>query len=70
MYNTIEELDQHCIENAIMFTVVRGRSPFNRTRKEFTTLNAAKAFAEQFADRRSLIYAITKAGRCAPIFTV
>lgn len=70
MYNTVEELDQHCINNAVMFTVIRGRSPFNRIREEFATLNDAKAFAEQFADRRSLIYAITAAGRCAPVMTI
>ena len=70
MYNTVEELDQYCINNAVMFTVIRGRSPFNRIRKEFATLENAKAFAEQFSDGRSLIYAVTKIGRCAPILTI
>lgn len=69
MYNTIEELDQHCIENAVMFTAIRGRSPINRVRMEFATIDAAKAYAAGFNDGRTLIYAVTAQGRSAPILT-
>lgn len=67
MYNTIEALDQHCLDNAVMFTAIRGRNPMNRTRVEFDTLEAAKAYAADFGDKRTLIYAVTAQGRSAPI---
>ena len=70
MYSTIEELDQHCLENAVMFTAIRGRNPMQRVRMEFATLDEAKAYATSFGDKRTLIYAITKAGRSAPILTI
>lgn len=70
MYSTIEELDQHCLDNAVMFTAIRGRNPMQRVRMEFVTLDEAKAYAANFADGRTLIYAITKAGRTAPILTI
>lgn len=69
MYNTIEELDQHCMDNAVMFAAIRGRSPINRVRVEFATIDEAKAYAATFSDKRTLIYAVTAQGRSAPILT-
>lgn len=69
MYNTIEELDQHCLDNAVMFTAIRGRNPMRRVRMEFTNLNEAKEYAANFGDGRTLIYAVTAQGRSAPIVT-
>jgi hypothetical protein len=69
MYNTIEALDQHCLDNAVMFTAIRGRNPMSRVRMEFATLDEAKAYAVGFGDKRTLIYAVTAQGRSAPILT-
>lgn len=69
MYNTIEELDQHCLANAAYFTAIRGRNPMRRVRKEYVTLKEARAYAASFGDGRTLIYAVTAHGRSAPIAT-
>lgn len=67
MINTIDDFDQHCLDNAVMFTAIRGRQPADRLRTEFPSLEEAKAFAAQYGDGRTLIYAVTKQGRSAPI---
>lgn len=67
MYNTLTEFDQHCLDNAILFTAVRGRRPSDRIRVEFDTLEDAKAYAATFGDGRTIIYAVTAKGRSASI---
>lgn len=70
MYNSLTELDQHCLNNAILFTAIRGRSPMNRTREEFATIEDAKRYAATFGDGRTIIYAVTAHGRSAPIINL
>lgn len=69
MYNNLTDLDQHCIDNAVLFTAIRGRNPMTRTRMEFSSLEEAKEYASGFSDRRTMIYAVTKQGRSAPILS-
>jgi len=70
MYNTIDDLDRHCLENAVLFTAIRGRNPSSRIRMEFDSLDPAKEYAATFSDGRTLIYAVTKQGRSAPILSL
>jgi hypothetical protein len=70
MYNDLTAFDQHCFDNAILFTAVRGRRPADRTRVEFDTLEEAKAYGRSFADGRTIIYAVTVKGRSAPIANI
>jgi hypothetical protein len=59
----LDDFDAHCIANAIYFTAVRGRSPFNRTKEQFGTREEALNYAVQFNDGRTMIYAVTAQGR-------
>jgi hypothetical protein len=63
MFANIDEFDQHCFDNAAYFTAVRGRSPFDRIKKQFSSYEEAKTFAAQFNDGRTMIYAVTAKGR-------
>jgi hypothetical protein len=70
MYNDLTEFDQHCLNNAILFTAIRGRRPADRTRVEFDTLEEAKAYGQSFGDGRTIIYAVTVKGRSTPIANI
>ena len=52
----------YCLENAAYFTAIRGRIPRNRTRAQFDTLADAQAYAHQFGDGCTMIYAVTAKG--------
>jgi hypothetical protein len=56
---TAHELN--CFTNATSFTAVRGRGA-QRTRKDFLSFDAAKAYAAEFGDGRTMIYAVTANG--------
>lgn len=56
-----------CLENAAYFVAVRGRRPADRIRREVATIEDARAFAAEFNDGRTMIYAITDAGNSAHI---
>ena len=47
--------------SAKLFTVIEGRSPFNRTRSEFKTWPEARAFAE--GRPQAMVYAVAGTGR-------
>lgn len=59
--------EQHCLENAVLFSAVRGARPAQRVRQEFPTLEEARAFARKHGDGRTMIYAVTKLGLSAHI---
>jgi hypothetical protein len=52
----------NCLANAAYFTAIRGRDPRTRIRAKFDTIDAATAYAEQFGDGRTMIYAVTAKG--------
>lgn len=56
-----------CLENAAYFVAIRGRRPADRIRREVPTIEDARAFAAEFNDGRTMIYAITDAGNSAHI---
>lgn len=56
-----------CLAKAALFTACRGRTPRQRTRREFPDLAAARAYAAEFGDGRTMIYAVTAEGRFAHI---
>lgn len=58
--------EKFCLENATHFSAVRGRG-YKRSREDFNTFDAAKEFALQFNDGRTMIYAITESGSSAHI---
>lgn len=56
------------LENAAYFTAVRGAvSASWRVKREFKTIDEARAFARTFGDGRTMIYAVTAEGRDAHI---
>ena len=59
--------ERFCFQNAAYFTTVRGARPANRSRVEHTTFSAAAAAAANTGDGRTMIYAVTAAGRFAHI---
>lgn len=58
--------ETNCLTNAASFTAVRGRGA-QRTRKDFTSFDAAKAYAAECGDGRTMIYAVTANGSSAHI---
>ena len=56
-----------CLAKADHFVAVRGRNPTTRIRARFDRMEQAEAFAAAFADRRTMIYAVTAEGRSAHI---
>jgi len=56
-----------CLANADHFTAARGRIAGHRTVAKFPSLDAAKAYASTFGDRRTMIYAVTALGNSAHI---
>ena len=56
-----------CLENAAHFVAARGRTPTQRTRETFATLDEAKSYARAIGDGRTMIYAITALGNVAHI---
>ena len=61
---TAHELN--CLADAASFTAVRGRGA-QRTRTEFASFDDAKAYAADFDDGRTMIYAVTFSGSSAHI---
>lgn len=59
--------EQFCLDTADHFTVVRGRTPKQRTRERASSLDEAKALAAKHGDGRSMIYAVNAAGNNAHI---
>ena len=53
--------EQYCFNNAVSFSAVRGVGR-KRTRSDFNTYDEALAFASQFTDGRTMVYAITDMG--------
>ena len=51
--------EAYCLANAARFVAVRGRTPRDRTRAEFDCLEAAREFAGQHGDGRTMIYGVT-----------
>lgn len=58
----LDSRQTYCLENAVYFTAIRGRIPRNRTREQFDTLADAQAYAYQFGDGCTMIYAVTAKG--------
>ena len=60
--------EQFCFDTATHFSAVRGRiAAGTRTREEFTSLEAAKEYADGHGDGRTMIYAINALGNSAHI---
>jgi hypothetical protein len=61
---TLNPREQHHLDNAVYFTVIRGANPRTRIRREFPALASAEAWAlaEYKGDRRCMIYAVSKDG--------
>lgn len=59
--------EAECLAKADHFVAVRGRTPKERTRKECATMADAEGYAKGFGDGRTMIYAVTAAGRSAHI---
>ena len=59
--------EQFCLATAVHFTVVRGRTPAQRTREQAASLSEAKAIAAKHGDGLSMIYAVNAAGNSAHI---
>jgi hypothetical protein len=64
---TINPHETFCLANADHFTAARGRVAGQRTVEKFPSLEAAKAYAAEFGDGRTMIYAITASGNSAHI---
>jgi hypothetical protein len=56
-----------CLATADHFIACRGSKPATRIRARFDRIDQAEAFAATFADRRTMIYAVTAEGRSAHI---
>lgn len=67
-FETIHEKD--CFINAEYFTAIRGSSPFNRKRLEFTTYDEAMAYGAALNDGRTMLYAVTPLGLSAHISNI
>jgi len=60
--------EKNCLQNASFFTAIRGASPQNRIRAEFSSLDDAMSYAKNtFSDGRTMIYAVTDMGLSAHI---
>jgi len=69
MTTKLNEYEAKCLQDAALFTAVRGRG-FNRTRADFTTYEDAVQHAATFGNGRTMIYAVTSAGMTAHITNV
>ena len=58
--------ERNCLANAVSFTAVRGRGA-QRNRQDFASFDAAKAYATEQGDGRTMIYAVTANGSSAHI---
>ena len=56
-----------CLNTATHFVAARGRTPRQRTREEFATLEAAKEYAADKGDSKTMIYAVNALGNSAHI---
>lgn len=61
--------EQKCFENATGFTAVRGIGA-KRTRRDFELFADVEAYANQFGDKRTMVYAITEIGHNAHICNI
>lgn len=59
--------EEFCLKTATSFSAVRGRTPRQRVRFDAVTMDAAIEYAAQFADGRTMIYAINDLGNSAHI---
>lgn len=65
----MKSLNSHeafCFATAATFSAVRGRGA-SRTRENFTSFDDAKAYAAQFGDKRTMVYAVNDMGNNAHI---
>ena len=62
----LNEHEQACFDAADHFTAARGRGA-KRTVERCANLKAVKAYADKQGDGRTMIYAVTAAGRVAHI---
>lgn len=60
--NDLDTRQAYCFANADYFTAIRGRDPRNRSRFQFSNFEDAQEYARQFADKRTMIYAVTSKG--------
>ena len=58
-----------CLNTATHFVAVRGRGA-QRTRKDCPTRDVAKAYAAEFGDKRTMVYAVNALGNSAHICNV
>ena len=58
--------EEYCFNTATLFSAVRGRGK-KRTRQEFLTFKEALKYAEQFNDKKTMVYAINELGNNAHI---
>lgn len=64
--NFINPHEKHCFETATSFSAIRGMGS-KRIRADFNTFDAAKEYAAQFSDKRTMVYAINDDGLSAHI---
>jgi hypothetical protein len=61
--------EEFCFNTATSFAAVRGRiAAGTRTRKVFSSIDEATAYAQTFSDKKTMIYAINALGNSAHIF--
>lgn len=63
---TLNSHEAFCLKTAVSFSAVRGRG-FQRTRKDFSSLDEAKAYAAEFGDKRTMVYAVNDMGNNAHV---
>ena len=59
--------EEFCLKNAAHFVAACGRTPRDRTRRQFRTLPEAQAYGAGIGDGRTMIYAVTALGHSAHI---
>ena len=59
--------EKFCYEPATHFSAISGRTPSQRTRKEFGSIAEAVAYGGAFGDCRTMIYAVNELGNSAHI---
>lgn len=63
---TLNSHEAFCLQTATSFSAVRGRGA-QRTRKNFTSIDDAKAYAATFGDKRTMVYAVNDMGNNAHV---
>ena len=59
---TLNPREQHHLDNAAYFTTVRGARPATREKRKHLTFDQARAYAESWGDKRTMIYAVSPSG--------